>query len=209
MNVVTKYFKTVDLNAENFKEIEKVEKTGDFNVIFVDGSMEVLWKNVYLFKVAYLIFKNWNVIKRGVKLKKEEVSEKKSSHVMRFFEMDVARELAEENPECAIVIDGSLSGMRRRDYEWMREKKIIGLSKETSISIDNLPVPIYLHGSALKKGMRKPWIFYPFIAEKNENVYFWDTMIANFNRKVPAFRIDFLNLNEIDAFKILFYYALN
>lgn len=208
MQIETKYFKTIDLEQDNFKEIEKIEKKTDFYTIFVDGSLERLWKNKYLFKVAYLVFKNWNVIDRGTRLKQEEISEKKSSHMMRFFEVDIAREMSEKYKEAIIILDGTLSGMRRKDYEWMKEKKMIGISKETNIAIEGILVPIFLQMKAMKKGIKKPWIYYPFISEKKQ-VYFWDTAIMNFNRRVPAFRIDFLNLNENDVFSILLYYSIN
>ncbi len=171
-----------------FKEVNFVKE--NFKVIAVDGSREEINRKKQIVKVAYIVMENFNIVEG----KTRTFITSNNPSIMQKKEVEIGKEIYGKYKDYVLLLDGCLNG----DFK----EKVIALSKESIYEErgENLLVKIKRES---KKLSYKNWIYvYQFSKAYN-------SFITSFASKVPAFRVDYANLNLQYVYSLLYYYSKN
>jgi hypothetical protein len=196
--------------------VEHIPNKGkNIKVIFLDASTKktnILEKeSTWLIKVAHIAMNDWKVINKGIDcwLTKKRYDRTDMRHQLPIEELNYAKKLSKKFPEYIFALDLALISVRRREYDFLRQKKLIGLAKETTLRTDTDDLfNVFLCAQSRKLKKSAPWYYFPIYKIKPSTVIGNTTVVKMFDN-TPAFRTDFVNIEISDVMDILFFYSCN
>jgi len=203
-----------DISKDRYTE-HIPKKTEGIKAVFLDGSAKKINilenESKWLIKVAHVVMDDWKIIDKNVKCWLTERRHDKNDmrHQLPIEELNYAEKLAQRFPDYVIALDQALVSVRRREYDFLRQKRLIGLTKQTKLRTDTDALfNVFLDAQSRRYNKSSPWYYFPLFKRTPSTVIGNITVVKVF-KNTPTFRVDFVNIDISDVMDLIFFYSCN